>query len=68
MVTPFRNLLKCDMKFYWENHLEELFLKSYKVIMEKVKEGIKAFKIGWETMLVVDWSETGVFHAGAEAL
>ena len=59
-MTPFRDLLKCNMKFYCENHLEELFLKSHKVIMEKVKEGMKAFEIAWETMLVADWSKTGV--------
>ena len=28
--------------------------------MEKVKKGMKAFEIGWETMLVADWSKKGV--------
>ena len=59
-MAPFRNLLKRNVKFYWDDHLLEQFLKSCKVIVEAVKEGVKAFEIEQETMLVGDWSETGV--------
>ena len=45
-IAPFRNLLKRNVNFYWDDHLLELFLKSHKVIMEAVKEGVKAFEIG----------------------
>ena len=59
-MAPFRDLLKRNVKFYWDNHLEELFPKSRKVIIEKAKEGVKAFQVGGKTMLTSDWSETGV--------
>ena len=45
-MAPFRKLLRRNVKFYWDDHLLELFLKSCKVIVEAVKEGVKAFKIG----------------------
>ena len=59
-MAPFRDLLKRNLKFYWDEHLENLFPKSRKVIVEKVQEGVKAFEVGRKTMLTSDWSETGI--------
>ena len=59
-MAPFRDLLKRNSRFYWDDHLEELFLKSREVIVDKVKEGVKAFQVGRKTMLTPDWSETGI--------
>ena len=59
-MDPFRELLKRNTHFYWDSHMSDLFYRSRKLIVQKVKDGVKAFEVGRKTMLTPDWSKTGI--------
>ena len=62
-MEPFRQLLKPSSqgkKIYWDDNLTRLFEESKKVIVERIKEGIKCFKIGNWTCLMPDFCKTGI--------
>ena len=56
----FRDLMKKNRKFYWDNHLRKLFMESCQVIMNAVQDNVKAFELGRSMMLIANWSKTGV--------
>ena len=60
VMQPFRDLLKPEAKFYWDDQLEETFAKSKLQILSLVREGISAFDINRNTCLAPDWSQTGM--------
>lgn len=60
IMEPFRELLKHNSKFYWDDSLDRLFKDSKHEILEKIKDGVKTFQLGKETCLTTDWSKTGI--------
>ena len=60
IMLPFRELLKRNKQFYWDDRLTELFLQARKVIVEKVYEGVGLFEFGRTTCLTTDYSKEGV--------
>ena len=59
-MEPFRELLKHNSKFYWDDSLDILFQDSRREIMRRIKNGVKTFQIGKDTYLTTDWSKTGI--------
>ena len=60
LMAPFRELLRKDTTFYWDNALNSVFEQSKKKIVESVIEGVKMFSIDRTTCLATDWSRTGI--------
>ena len=56
VLLPFQDLMKQNMKFYWDEVLQKLFEKSREVIADEVLKGIYSFEVG---------SWTGVLLTGA---
>ena len=59
-MLPFRKLLKPGKLFEWGEDLEVSFRTSKEKILEDIKEGVKMFDPSLDTMLVTDWSRTGM--------
>ena len=60
LMTPFRELIKPNRKFYWDETLDKLFVESKNTIISLVIEGVKSFELSRKTCLQTDWSEEGV--------
>ena len=65
VMAPFRELMtKRSMKnWYWDETLTNVFEKSKQVIVESIKEGVKAFEKERTTCLSTDWSKNGIGFA-----
>ena len=59
-MAPFRHLLKPRVQFQWTDELDQLFQKSKRVIIEKIKEGVAIFDPSLPTCLATDFSGLGV--------
>ena len=59
-MLPFRQLLKPETPFRWDEELDKLFKNSKQVIAKEIEEGIAIFDINRTTCLVTDWSKTGI--------
>ena len=59
-LTPFRELLKKDTKWYWDNQLDVIFNDAKKMIINQVTDGIKSFEINRPCCIWTDWSKDGV--------
>ena len=59
-LAPFRELLKKNCKFYWDNNLEKLFQEAKSEIADKVLDGLTRFEVNRETGLTTDWCKAGV--------
>ena len=44
-MQPFRELLKKNTKFYWDDTLQKLFEQSWKLVVEKSREGVRMFTL-----------------------
>ena len=55
IMQPFRELIKHNNKFYWDDVLTRLFHDSKAVLIDAVKEGIRSFDINRPTCLQCDW-------------
>ena len=60
VMEPFRKLLKSDVKFYWDEQLEEVFQNSKSVIISQIEHGVQIFQKSRPTCLATDWSKTGI--------
>lgn len=60
IMSPFRELLKHDGRFYWDETLEQLFQKSKREILNSVHEGVRTFEVNRQTCLTTDWSKNGI--------
>lgn len=58
-MAPFRDLLKPNNKFYWDETLQLLFENSKRSIVQQIQEGVKIFDPNRHTCLITDWSKTG---------
>ena len=59
-MAPFRNLLKKNSKFTWNEDLETSFKKAKKQIAKEIEKGIRIFEKHRTTCLATDWSRSGV--------
>ena len=59
-MKDFRNLVKPNAKFYWDEQMDIIFRKSKEVIKEKAVQGIRTFDIEKKTCLQTDWSRDGI--------
>ena len=60
IMLPFRELIKKNSKFAWNDTLQQLFDDSKQLIIGKVKEGIQSFEINRRTCLQTDWCKDGI--------
>ena len=60
IMQPFRDLIKHNNKFYWDDVLTRLFHDSKALLIDAVKEGIRSFDINRPTCLQCDWSKDGL--------
>ena len=60
IMSPFRDLVKHNQAFTWNETLDTLFLESKKIILEKITEGIHGFDPSRQTCFQTDWSRNGV--------
>jgi hypothetical protein len=60
IMNPFRELLKSNSKFYWNEQLEDIFQRSKVEILKKIEHGVKIYDKSKPTCLATDWSKTGL--------
>ena len=59
-MEPFRDLIKPNCTFFWDDNLTKLFEESKKLIIDLVKDGIRTFDLKRRTCLQTDWSRDGI--------
>ena len=59
-MSPFRELLKKNSKFTWNQDMETAFKEAKQQIAREITKGIKIFEKHRTTCLATDWSRTGV--------
>ena len=60
IMEPFRELVKSNNTFHWDNILDKLFEDTKSLIISKVEEGIQAFDVNRQTCLQPDWCQSGI--------
>ena len=60
IMLPFRELVKKNSNFAWNEGLEKAFQQSKQVIVGLVKKGVTTFDINRTTCLAPDWSKDGM--------
>ena len=60
LMQPFRDLIKPNKTFYWDDQLENLFQDSKSQLVAAVKDGVQSFDIKKPTCLQTDWSKDGI--------
>jgi hypothetical protein len=59
-LTPFRELMKKNTKWYWDSALQRLFEESREHISKSVLEGITRYEKDRWTAVCTDWSKQGL--------
>ena len=59
-MLPFRQLLKPETPFCWDEHLNRLFEESKATIISEIDEGVRIFDKNKPTCLATDWSKSGI--------
>ena len=59
-LLPFRDLLKKDTPFYWDETLDRVFNEAKVHIATEIEKGIMSFSLTKPTCLLTDWSKTGL--------
>ena len=59
-MQPFRELVKVNSKFTWDDNLEKIFNNSKAKIVSLVEEGKLTFDTSRRTCLQTDWSKDGI--------
>ena len=60
IMEPFRDAIKPNRTFYWDENLSEIFERSKKLLIDMVKDGIRTFDVLRGTCLQTDWSRDGI--------
>ena len=60
VMAPFRKFLSPKTKFYWDQDLQEAFIKSKADIVNAIREGVRIFDTEKATCLRPDWSGRGI--------
>ena len=58
-MQPFRDLVKPNSKFHWDETSDKLFQDPKVLLITAVEEGIQSFDINRPTCLQTDWSKEG---------
>ena len=61
-LLPFRELLKKNTTWYWDETLTTLFTNTKEIIASEIERGIKSFSLNKPVALLTDWSKTGMGH------
>ena len=59
-MMPFRQLLKPNTPFQWNEDLQILFEESKLVIANEIEDGVRIFDPNRSTCLATDWSKDGI--------
>ena len=59
-MLPFRQLLKPNKPFEWNNNLDVAFERSKSIIIKEIEEGVRIFDKSKPTCLATDWSKDGI--------
>ena len=60
IMLPFRELLKPNKKFHWDESLDDAFQQSKKIIIQEIHNGVQIFDKSKPTCLATDWSKDGI--------
>ena len=60
IMQPFKELVKANSKFTWDESLEKTFNYSKEKIVNLVEEGTRTFDTRHRTCLQTDWSKDGI--------
>jgi hypothetical protein len=60
LMDPFRNLLKKNSVYKWDDSMQEAFETAKVEIVRLVAEGVTSFQIDSHICIVTDWSRTGI--------
>ena len=63
VMEPFRELMKKNMPFYWDERLDCLFQVTKDEIIKQSNEGVKTYDLTKPTCLATDWCKTGMGFA-----
>ena len=59
-MVPFRQFLKPDTPFHWDQDMDSLFMESKLQIVHETEHGVRIFDKSKPTCLTTDWSKTGI--------
>ena len=59
-MLPFRQLLKPDIPFQWNEEMQLIFEQSKNIIINDIKNGVYIFDKTRPTCLATDWSKEGI--------
>ena len=59
-MQPFRELVKANSNFTWDDSMEKIFNDSKAKIMSLVQEDIRTFDTSRRSCLQTDWSKDGI--------
>ena len=60
IMEPFRDLIKPNHVFYWDETLTKLFETSKQEILSKISDGVRSFELGRRTAIQTDWCKHGI--------
>ena len=66
VLLPFRELLKKDKKFYWDEVLQRFFEEFREVIADEVLKGVYSYEVGRWTAILTDWYKSGIGYVMAQ--
>ena len=59
-LLPFRELLKKNARFNWDDVLQKLFEETREVIVNEVVKDVYSFEVGCWTGVLTDWCKNGI--------
>ena len=59
-MQPFRELVKPNVPFYWDDKLDKLFHEAKELLIKQSIEGIRTYDIQRNTCMQVDWCKKGI--------
>ena len=60
VMAPFREIIKPNSKFYWDDSLEKIFQSSKETIVNLVIDGVQSYNVTKRTCIQSDWSKDGL--------
>ena len=60
IMEPFRPFLSSKVKFYWDNRLDQAFIRSKEEIVKLIRHGVQIFEMDKPVCLRSDWSKKGI--------
>ena len=60
IMQPFRELVKPNTTFFWDDNLNKIFMESKEILTQRCIEGIRTFDVKRNTCLQTDWCKEGI--------